>query len=78
MTAAASWTSGGNVGGRPRLVVVFQEAGHLVLVIQSRAEVLAHRPGVPLAEPVVQPFVVGVIESLLLQRPFAGPSRPPP
>ena len=53
--------------------MVLQEAGQLVLVVQPRAEVLAHRPGVPVAEAVVQPLVVGVIEALLLQRPFQVP-----
>ena len=34
---------------------------------------LAHRPGVLLAQAVVQPLVVGVVEALLLQRPFHVP-----
>ena len=58
---------------RPRLVVVFHKAGQLVLIIEPRVEMLAHRPRVPLAQAVVEPFVVGVIESLLLQRPFQVP-----
>ena len=58
---------------RPRLVVVFHEAGQLVLIVEPGVEMLAHRPGVALAEAVVQAFVVGVIESLLLHRPFAIP-----
>jgi hypothetical protein len=37
----------------PRLVVVFQEAGQLILVVGVREEVLAYGPGVPLAEAVV-------------------------
>ena len=57
----------------PRLVVVLQEAGQPVLVIEPGQEVLAHRPGVPLAQAVVQPLVVGVVEPLLLQRPFEVP-----
>ena len=36
-------------------------------------EMLAHRSGLPLTQAVVQPFVVGVIEPLLLQRPFQVP-----
>ena len=64
--------------GGPRLVVVLQEAGQLVLVVQPRAEVLAHRPGVPVAEPVVEPLVVGVVEPLLLQASIRGPSTPRP
>src|SRR5437879_2278964 len=54
----------------PRLVVVFRKAGQLVLVIRPGLEVLPDRPGLPLSETVVKPFVVGVIEPLLLQRPF--------
>ena len=57
----------------PRLVVVLQEAGQLVLVIQARVEMLAHRPGMAVAEAVVEPLVVGVIEALLLERPFQVP-----
>ena len=34
---------------------------------------LAHRPGVALAKAIVEPLVVGVIEALLLQRPFHVP-----
>src|SRR5262249_43190988 len=45
---------------RPRLVVVFQEAGELILVIQPRVEMLAHRSGVTLTQAIIQPFVVGV------------------
>ena len=60
-------------GRRPRLVVVFHEAGQLVLIVEPGVEMLAHRPGVPLAEAVVEPFVVGVVESLLLHRPFPIP-----
>src|SRR5262245_10494171 len=56
-----------------RLVVVFQEASHLVLIVQPRVEMLANGPGVPLAQAVVQSFVIGVVESLLLQRPFQVP-----
>ena len=65
--------SGRERGGRPRLVVVLQEAGQLVLVIQPGVEVLAHRPRVSLAQAVVEPLVVGVVEPLLLQRPFQVP-----
>src|SRR6185503_10694426 len=58
--------SGRKGGGRPRLVVIFQKAGQLVLVIQARVKMLAHRPGMSFAQPIVEPLVVGVIESLLL------------
>ena len=73
MTAAASWMPGGNVGGGPRLVVVFQEAGELVLIVEPGVKMLAHGPGVAVAQAVVEPLVVGVVEALLLQRPFQVP-----
>src|SRR5204863_3999267 len=59
--------------GGARLVVILQEAGHFVLVVLSRPEMLAHRLRVPVAEPIVQSLVVCIIESLLLQRPFEIP-----
>src|SRR5215468_8948857 len=58
---------------RPRFVVVFQKARQLVLIIQSRVEMLAHGPGVTVTKAVVEPFVVSVIESLLLHGPFQIP-----
>src|SRR5436190_14955282 len=61
-------------GGRgARLVVVFQEAPELVLIIQSSLEVLAYRTGASLAEAIIKSLVVSVIESLLLERPFEVP-----
>ena len=58
---------------RPRLVVVLQETGELVLVIEARVEMLAHRPRMAFPEAIVEPLVVGVVEALLLQRPFQVP-----
>src|SRR5439155_280157 len=52
---------------------VLQKAGQLVLVVQPRVEMLTHWQGMSVAEAVVQPFVVGVIESLLQQGPFQVP-----
>ena len=60
-------------GRRARLVVVLQEARELVLVVEPGVEVLAHRPRVAFAQAVVEPLVVGVVEALLLQRPFQVP-----
>src|SRR5262245_50023702 len=55
----------GRKGGcRPRLVVVFQKAGELVLIIQPRMKVFAHRTGVLFAKAVVEPLIVGVVETL--------------
>src|SRR5262249_25943355 len=67
-------------GGRPRLVVIFQKAGQLVLVIEPGVEMLTHRPGMSIAQAVVEPFVICVIEPLLLQPPFHVPLdlRPAP
>jgi len=59
--------------GRARLVVVFQKAGELVLVIEPGAKMLAHRPGMTFAQAIVQPLVVRVVEPLLLQRPLEVP-----
>ena len=53
--------------------MVLQKAGQLVLVVQTRVEMLAHRQGMSVAEAVVQPFVVSIIESLLQQGPFQVP-----
>ena len=59
--------------GGPGLVVVLQEPGELVLVVEPGVQVLAHRPRVSLAQAVVEPLVVGVVEPLLLHRPFQVP-----
>ena len=59
--------------GRPRLVVVFQEAGELVLIVDFCAEMLAYRTRMTFAQSIVEPFIVGVVEPLLLQRPFSIP-----
>ena len=60
-------------GGGPRLVVVLEEAGQAVLEVEARVEVLAHRAGVALHQPVVEPLVVGVVEALLLEGPLEVP-----
>ena len=59
--------------GRPRLVMVLHEARELRLVVEPGVEMLPHRPGVTVAEPIVQPLVVGVVETLLLHGPFKIP-----
>src|SRR5262249_27765760 len=60
-------------GGGPWLVVVLQEAGHPVLVIQPRVEMFADGPDVPVAEAGGEPLVVGVIETLVVQGPLQVP-----
>ena len=64
---------GSECSGRSWLIVVFEEPGQLVLVIEACVEVLTDRPGMTLAEAVVESFVVSVVEALLLQRPFQVP-----
>src|SRR5262249_39419876 len=59
--------------GGPRLVVVLQKAGQLVLVVEAGAEMFTHRLGVALAETVIQSFVVCVVKALLVQCPFEIP-----
>src|SRR5438477_10932104 len=60
-------------GCRPRLVVVFEKTGQSVLELQPRQQMLAHRPGLSGAQPVVQTLVVSVVEPLLLQGPLQVP-----
>ena len=59
--------------GGPGLVVVLQEACELALVVEPGVEVLADRPGVSLAQPVVEALVVRVVEPLLQHRPLEVP-----
>src|SRR5688572_24592642 len=63
----------GKCRSRPWLVVVFEESSQLVLITQSGMKMLAHRPSMTFAQPIVKPFVVGVIETLLLHCPFQVP-----
>ncbi len=60
-------------GRCPRLVVVLQETRQLVLVIETRVEMLAHGPRMAFPEAIVESFIVSVVEALLLQRPFQVP-----
>src|SRR5262245_23980232 len=63
----------GKRGCRSRLVMVFQKARQLALIIQSCMKMLAHRTGMTLAQPIVKPFIVRVVEPLLLHPPFQVP-----
>ena len=63
----------GERGRGPRLVVVLEEAGQVVLEVEAREEVLADRARVARFEAIVEPLVVGVVEALLLERPFQVP-----
>jgi hypothetical protein len=55
--------------------VVLQEAHQPPLVGEIGAQVRSHRVRVLVQQAVVQPFVVAVVESLLLQRPLEVPVR---
>src|SRR5262249_37085066 len=57
----------------PWLIVVFEKSGQFILIIQPGVEVLAHGPRMAFTEAVVQALVVGVVEPLLLERPFQVP-----
>ncbi len=46
------------------LIVILEEAGELVLIFQVRMEMLPNRPGMLVAQAVIEPLVVGVIEAL--------------
>ena len=56
-----------------RLIVVLQEARQVILVVEPGQEVSSDRRCVPFPEAVIQPLVVGVVEPLLLERPFEIP-----
>ena len=74
VSTAAAWCRPRRERRRgPRLVVVLEEAGEPVLVVEPAREVLAHRARVALAQPVVEALVVRVVEPLLLQRPLEVP-----
>ena len=73
MTAAASCAAGREGRRGPGLVVVLEESGELALIVEPGVQVLAHRLRVSLAQAIVEPLVVGVIEPLLQHRPFQVP-----
>src|SRR5262249_52421985 len=60
-------------GSRARFIVVFEETGQLVLVVEAGVEMFSHGPGALIAPASVQALVGRIIESLLLQRPFQLP-----
>src|SRR3954451_8884118 len=60
-------------GGSSRLVMIFEKSRGLALILQIGPKVVAHRACMGLAKPVIKPLVVGVIETLLLERPLEIP-----
>ena len=61
-------------GGRsPRLVMVLQKAGQLVLIVEAGEEMTPDLRRIGMAQPVIEPLVVAIVEALVLQRPFEVP-----
>src|ERR1700733_13373500 len=58
---------------RAGLVMILQKPYEFALIIKTRIQMFADRSNVPGLEPVVQPFIVAIIEALLLQGPFQIP-----
>src|SRR6516225_5676606 len=56
-----------------RFVVIFEEAGEFVLVSEVGLEVSPYGCGMALTKAVVQTFIIGIIEALLLHRPLEVP-----
>ncbi len=56
-----------------RLVMVFQEAGHAVLILLRASQMFADRARQAVHQAVVEFLVVGVIEALLLESPLHIP-----
>src|SRR6476646_2553278 len=60
-------------GSCPGFIVILQKARRSPLELHISTEVIPHCAGMPVAETVVEPLVVCVIEALLLQSPFEIP-----
>src|SRR5215471_5018248 len=60
-------------GGSTWFIVVFQKAGELVLVVKPGTEMISHRSRVAIAQTVVKPLVISVIEPLLEHGPLQVP-----
>src|SRR5258708_763512 len=56
-----------------RLIMVFEKTHRLVLKVRVGAKMATDPGDITRVQPIVEPLVVGVFKSLLLQRPFAVP-----
>ena len=56
-----------------RFVMVLEEAGELILIVERRDQMIADRSSVSVAQTIVESLVVAVIKPLLLQCPFQVP-----
>src|SRR5271168_1273038 len=63
----------GEFGRGARLVVVFEKADELVLIVEAGEQVATDRRDIALSQAVVESLVVAIIEALLVQRPFEVP-----
>src|SRR5262245_53880148 len=57
----------------PGLVVILHEPREPALIVESGPQMLTHRPRVSVAQPVVEPLVIGVVEAFLDHRPLEVP-----
>ena len=73
MIAAASCICGREGRGCAWLVVILQETGELVLIVEAGEQMLPHGSGMAFAQAIVEPLVVGVVEPLLLHSPLEIP-----
>src|SRR5829696_7460791 len=62
-------------GCRPRFIVILDKPHQLTLVGWVGLEMSAYRACTAMRQPVVQSFVVAVVKTELLQRPFRVPVR---
>src|SRR5579872_7243219 len=53
--------------------MIFHKPREFDLIIKSRMEMLAHRPGLTLPQAVIEPLVISVVEPRLLEGPFQVP-----
>src|SRR6516225_7399476 len=60
-------------GRGARLVVVFEKARELVLVIEPGEQMTTDRPGMTVSQPVIEALIVTIGKTLLLQGPFEIP-----
>ena len=53
--------------------MIFKEAGQLILVIKSCIKMFTHCFRMTFTQTIIQPFIIGIIKTLLLKVPFHIP-----
>jgi len=66
MIAAAACCGQRKFGCGARLIVVFEKARQLVLVIEPGEQMTTNRRGMPVPQAIVEPLIVAVSKALLL------------